>query len=103
MSLFNSERPLETTILIYFIVLGLLFLVKPKFIFDPKGNLKQFATGSGPRKTVMPLWLFLSLIGVIIYYLVIVYNYRYQVNDLCTGIKNGSIKNFQEIFKNKCS
>jgi hypothetical protein len=102
MSLFNSDRPLETTILIYFIVLGLLFLIKPKFIFDPKGNLKRFATGSGPRKTIIPLWLILALIGVIIYYLVIVYNYRYQINDLCSGIKNGSIKDLQEILKNKC-
>ena len=102
MSLFNSDRPLETTILIYFIVLGLLFLIKPKFIFDPKGNLKRFATGSGPRKTIIPLWLILALIGVIIYYLVIVYNYRYQINDLCSGIKNGYIKDLKEILKNKC-
>ncbi len=37
--LLNPERPLETTLLIYLIVLGILFLVKPKFLFDPKGNL----------------------------------------------------------------
>lgn len=102
MSLFNTQRPLETSILIYFIALGLLFLTKPKFIFDPKGNLKKFATGSGPRRTILPLWLILSLLGIIIYYLVIVYNYRYQVSDLCKGIKNGSIKNLEAILKNKC-
>lgn len=102
MSIFNSERPLETSILIYFIVLGLLFLIKPKFLFDPKGNLKKFATGGGGRKTILPLWLVLAVIGVIIYYLVIVYNYRYQVSDLCQGIKNGSIKNLEQIVKGKC-
>ena len=77
--LFNPERPLETTILIYLIVLVILFIAKPKILFDPKGNLKQFATGSGNRKTILPLWLIIALIAVIIYFVVIVINYRYQV------------------------
>ena len=55
--LFNLERPLETTILIYLIVLGILFMTKPKFLFDPKGNMKQFATGAGNIRTILPLCL----------------------------------------------
>ena len=98
--IFNPERPLETTILIYLIVLAILFIIKPKFLFDPKGNLKQFATGAGNRKTILPLWLIIVLIGVIIYYVVIVINYRHQVGKLCMEMKNG--KGIEELLNFKC-
>ena len=98
MLLFNPERPLETTILIYLIVLGILFMTKPRFLFDPKGNLKRFATGSGNYKTILPLWLVISLIGIIIYYIVIVLNYRIQVGGLCKELKKGTV-NIAEIEK----
>jgi hypothetical protein len=100
MMIFNPERPLETTILIYLIVLAILFMIKPKFLFDPKGNLKQFATGAGNRKTILPLWLIIVLIGVIIYYVVIVINYRHQVGKLCMEMKGG--KGIEELLNFKC-
>ena len=103
MMLLNPERPLETTLLIYLIVLGILFLVKPKFLFDPKGNLKQFATGSGNRRTILPLWLIIALIGVVIYYIVIVFNYRIQVGGLCKELKSGGdMKQIEKILNLKC-
>jgi len=102
MLLFNPERPLETTILIYLIVLGILFITKPKFLFDPKGNLKQFATGSGNRRTILPLWLIIALIGVVIYYIVIVINYRNQMGILCVEIEKGNLKNIEKIFSKQC-
>ena len=103
MLLFNPERPLETTILIYLIVLGILFITKPKFLFDPKGNLKQFATGSGNRKTILPLWLIIALIGVVIYYIVIVINYINQMGTLCIELEKGNLKNIEKMFSNQCS
>ena len=103
MLLFNLQRPLETTILIYLLVLGVLFITKPKFLFDPKGNLKKFATGSGNHKTILHLWLIITLIGVIIYYIVIVFNYRIQVGGLCKEIKKGgNIENLEKILNLKC-
>ncbi len=105
MLLFDPERPLETTILIYLIVLGILFMIKPKFLFDPKGNLKKFATGSGRYKTILPLWLVISLIGIIIYYLVIVFNYRIQMAGLCKELKKTgdiNVKSLEKIINLKC-
>jgi hypothetical protein len=99
MLLFNPERPLETTILIYLIVLGALFLLKPKFLFDPKGNLKKFATGAGNHKTILPLWLIIALIGIVIYYIVIVFNYRIQMGGLCRELKKGGSTNIKDIEK----
>jgi hypothetical protein len=100
----DPESPLETTILIYLIVLGILFLVKPKFLFDPKGNLKRFATGSGNCKTILPLWLIIALIGVIIYYIVIVLNYRIQMLGLCKQLKKGTgnLSDIEKLLSNKC-
>jgi hypothetical protein len=100
--IFNPERPLETTILIYLIVLAILFIIKPKILFDPKGNLKQFATGSGNRRTILPLWLIIALIAVIIYFVVIVINYRHQVNKLCTQMKNNCLKDVEDMLNFKC-
>ena len=99
----NPERPLETTILIYLVVLGILFLIKPRFLFDQKGNLKKFATGSGNHKTILPLWLIISLIGIIIYYIVIVINYRTQMTNLCVKINKGNINDIQKMLNLKCS
>lgn len=99
MNLINFQRPLETTILIYLVVLIILFIIKPKFLFDPKGNLKKFSTGSGNRKTVLPLWLIIAIIGVIIYYIVIVLNYRTQIGGLCDKIKNGNVKEIEKLLK----
>ncbi len=103
MLLFNPERPLETTLLIYLIVLGILFITKPKFLFDPKGNLKQFATGSGNRRTILPLWLIIALIGVIIYYIVIVINYRNQMGSICVELEKGNLKNIEKMFSKQCA
>ena len=64
-----------------------------------RGNLK-FATGSGNRKTILPLWLIIVLIGVIIYYVVIVINYRHQVGKLCNEMKGG--KGIEELLNFKC-
>jgi hypothetical protein len=102
MSLFNLQRPLETTILIYLLVLGVLFITKPKFLFDPKGNLKKFATGSGNHKTILPLWLIIMLIGVFIYFIVIVLNYRVQVGGLCKELKGGNLENIEKMLNLKC-
>ena len=100
--IFNPERPLETTILIYLIVLVILFITRPKILFDPKGNLKQFATGSGNRRTILPLWLIIALIAVIIYFVVIVINYRHQVRKICTGLKSNDLKNIEAMLNFKC-
>jgi hypothetical protein len=98
----NPERPLETTILIYLIVLGILFIIKPKILFDPKGNLKQFATGSGNRRTILPLWLIIALIAVIIYFVVIVINYRHQVSKICMQMKGNCLKDVENMLNIKC-
>lgn len=100
--IFNPERPLETAILIYLIVLGILFIIKPKILFDPKGNLKQFATGSGNRRTILPLWLIIALIGVIIYFVVIVINYRIQVAKICSNMKGGNMNDVEKLLNFKC-
>ena len=102
MLLFNLQRPLETTILIYLLVLGVLFMIKPKFLFDQKGNLKKFATGSGNHKTILPLWLIIMLIGVLIYYIVIVFNYKLQAGGICKELKGGNIETIEKLLNIKC-
>ena len=77
----NPKRPFETTVAIYIIIIALLFILKPDFIFNnpnfyykfglPQKNLKK-------RKTIMPLWLLFLILGIVIYYFVVAYSVSEQ-------------------------
>jgi len=100
--LFDFNKPLQTSILIYLIIIGILFYFKPRFMFDPNGNIKKFGTGSGRYRTVFPLWLILSIIAILVYYCVIIINYRNNLKSLCLTLKKGKIDDLQNILENKC-
>ena len=92
--LFDFNQPLQTSILIYLIIIGILFYLKPRFMFDPKGNIKKFGTGSGRYRTVFPLWLILTTIAILIYYCVAMVAYRQNLKSLCQTIKKGKLFNY---------
>ena len=57
----------QICILIYLILLIPILLTKCNFFYDNKGNLKQF--GTGPSKTIMPLWLAIVVVSIIAVFL----------------------------------
>ena len=54
-----NKNNIQLSIIIYLIFIGLLLYLKPSFLTDENGNLKEF--GSGKNKTILPFWLIVFL------------------------------------------
>lgn len=61
----NKNMRLQICIILYLIFIGGIMLIKPKYIYNKDGSLKNFGTGN--NKTLFPLW-FLILIGAYLSY-----------------------------------
>lgn len=68
----------EISVIIYIIIMSLLFVVKPAFIFDNAKVFRQFGLSNKDnkfrKKTLTPLWLLFLVLAIIIYYSVITFH-----------------------------
>ena len=60
------------TILLYILMYCGVVLLKPSFLYNPDGSLRQFGVGY-KSKTILPLWLIAVILAVISYYCVLYY------------------------------
>lgn len=60
------KSPIQITLLIYLTGTFLLLYLRPKFIFRDDNIFKKFGTNHN-KKTIFPLWLIITLIGVFSY------------------------------------
>lgn len=58
--------------LLFFIFYILIILIKPGFIFNRDGSLRDFGIGY-KKKTVVPLWLMAILLALVSYVLLLVF------------------------------
>ena len=63
--MFEIDRNLQIVILIFSGLLIFLYKKKPRMMFHEDGKVKEF--GSGPNKTITPVWLVSLAIGLLIY------------------------------------
>ena len=65
-------------ILIYIVLYSLINILKPAFMYNPDGSIKQFGVGYR-KKTIIPVWLISVLIAIISYFSVMAYttSFRY--------------------------
>jgi len=61
----SVEKPIMNLGLLFIILLLILFHSRHPLLFDEKGNLKNF--GTGPSKTVTPLWMASIMIITLVY------------------------------------
>ncbi len=59
-------------ILLYIILYGVVLLAQPSFLYKPDSTLRQFGVGYR-NKTILPMWLFALILGIICYLAVIYY------------------------------
>ena len=97
----NFEKPLQTSVYIYLITLGVLWIIKPRIIFDKDGKLKKFGTGNQKSKSVIPLWLIIALIAVLIFYIVAIGAANYSRKSYCDRLISGEL-DVKQIFLDKC-
>ena len=58
---------IQLAFVIYLIIMAIIIILKPSHMYNNDGTLKQF--GSGPTKTLFPLWFIIFLGAFLAYYL----------------------------------
>ncbi len=60
-------------LLIFMTIFAITSYYKPLFLYNVDGSLKQFGVGY-KNKTIMPLWLFSIVVGILSYMAVLYYD-----------------------------
>ena len=67
-----SKNKVAVAILIFIVFYGIFYVVKTAFAYNEDGTLKPFGLGY-TNKTVIPAWIVAIILGILCYYLVMVY------------------------------
>lgn len=59
-------------ITIYLILFGILIFIKPHFLYNIDGSLRQFGVGKS-KKTIIPVWLLAIILSILSYFFVLYY------------------------------
>jgi hypothetical protein len=60
------------TIILFLIIFVFIQLIKPKFLYNNNGSLREFGIGY-KNKTILPLWLLSIILGILCYLIIIYY------------------------------
>ena len=71
------DKYIKFTLLIYLVLSGLVYYLKPNMMFTESGNFKQFGLGDKRYKTIFPFWLVTTMMGVMVYYIILTCNNDY--------------------------
>ena len=66
------HNKISVSILIFILLFGLINLIKPVFMYNDDGSMKEFGVGFR-KKTIIPVWLLSIMLGIISYYSVMYY------------------------------
>jgi len=64
--------PLFNTIIIYCVLCGFIFSIKPRIMFDNTGDFKSFGLNKNKNETIFPFWLVTLNLGLLTYYIQII-------------------------------
>lgn len=59
-------------IIIYLILFGILIFLKPNFLYNRDGSLRNFGVGTS-KKTIIPIWLLAIILSLLSYFFVLYY------------------------------
>lgn len=69
---FIQTNAVMVAIILYVIIYGVVVLAQPSFLYKTDTTLRQFGVGYR-NKTILPMWLFAVILGIICYLAVIYY------------------------------
>ena len=69
---FIRENKTLTSIFLFLFIFGLISFIKPAFLFNKDGSIREFGLGY-KNKTILPLWLFSLVLGILCYLFVVYY------------------------------
>ncbi len=69
---FTRNNITLVSILLFISIFGIVQLIKPAFLYKPDGSTRDFGIGY-KNKTIMPVWLFSIILGILSYLFVLYY------------------------------
>ena len=69
---FTRNNTTLVSIVIFFVIFGLVQMIKPSFLYKNDGSIREFGVGY-KNKTILPLWLFSIVLGILTYISVLYY------------------------------
>jgi hypothetical protein len=69
---FARNNTTLASIIIFLIVFVIIQLLQPAFLYNRDGSIREFGVGY-KNKTILPLWLFSIILGILSYVLVLYY------------------------------
>ena len=62
----TKHNPLLSSIIIFLVFFTIITIIKPPFIFNRDGSIKDFGLGYS-SKTVLPIWLLVIILSILSY------------------------------------
>ena len=59
-------------VILFVIIFGIIQMIKPTCFYNSNGSIREFGVGY-KNKTILPLWLFSIILGILTYVLVLYY------------------------------
>lgn len=69
------RHPLGTAIVLFVVLFAITNSLRPRFLYQEDGSLRDFGVGYR-NKTILPIWLFSLLLGILCYVAVLYYIYH---------------------------
>jgi hypothetical protein len=69
---FTRNNKTSVSVIIFLFMFSVVYLLKPAFLFKTDGSIREFGVGY-KNKTILPLWLFSIILGLLTYLLVLYY------------------------------
>jgi|UniRef100_A0A6C0KLT9 uncharacterized membrane protein YozB (DUF420 family) len=69
---FTRNNTTLVSIIIFLIIFTIIQMLKPPFLYDKDGSIREFGIGY-KNKTIVPLWLFSIILGILSYVFVLYY------------------------------
>jgi hypothetical protein len=69
---FTKNNITLVSIVIFLVIFSIVQMIKPSFLYNKDCSLRQFGIGY-KNKTILPLWLFSIILGILIYMFVLYY------------------------------
>jgi hypothetical protein len=73
---FTTNNTTLVSIIIFLMIFGMIYILQPAFLYNKDGSVREFGVGY-KNKTILPLWLFSIVLGILSYVFVLYYlNYH---------------------------
>ena len=66
------KNKVALAIILFMLIYGIFYVIKPAFAYNEDGSLKPFGLGY-TNKTVIPAWIVAIILGILSYYVIMVY------------------------------